>query len=196
MSQARCVLAVLVGMIVLVLWYGLTQLFPWGTGSVSNFSATSSETYVSGPPGLEKASPGTWTTEAFEDRLGGRISTLATDRSFSWIVAAPREHYSIPRYFAFHALTQAAVAAFLVLVLGVLAPLPRLRRLAAVAVLAMTGAIATYGGMLNWWGLPVAYGLGEGFNLLVGWLLAFSVIDRLALGKRPEERQARVPTGR
>ena len=185
MSRARCVLAVMVGTIVLLLWYGLVQLFPWGTGSVSNFSATSTETYVSGAQGLEEAPPGTWTTEAFEDQLGARISTLATDRSFSWIVAAPREHYSIPRYLAFHALTQAGVATFLVLVLYVLAPLPRARRLAAVVIVGVAGTIATYGGMLNWMGMPAAYGVGESFNLLVAWLLAFSVIDRLALGKRP-----------
>jgi len=79
---------------VLFLWYALAQFFPWGTASVSKFSATSGETYVLGVSGLEKAPPGTWTTEAFEDQLGGRISTLATDRSFSWIVAAPRAHYS------------------------------------------------------------------------------------------------------
>ena len=184
MNRLRCVLAVIVGSIVLVIWYGLTQLFPWGTGSVSNFSATSSETYVADPPGLEEAPSGTFTTEAFEDRLGGRISTLATDRSFSWIVSAPREYYSIPRYFAFHALTQAGVAAFLVLVSWVLAPLPRARRLAAVGILCVAGTIATYGGMLNWMGMPAAYGVGESFNLLVGWLLAFSVIDLLVLGKR------------
>ena len=184
MNRTRSVLSVLVGTIVLLLWYALVQFFPWGTGSVSNFSATSSETYVSAAPGLEEAPPGTWTTEAFDDRFAGHISTLATDRSFSWIVSAPREHYSIPRYFAFHALTQAGVAAFLVLVLWVLTPLPRARRLAAVGILGVAGAIATYGGMLNWMGMPAAYGVGESFNLLAGWLLVFSVIDLVALGKR------------
>ena len=48
----------------------------------------------------------------------------------------------------------------------------------------VAGAIATYGGMLNWMGMPAAYGVGESSNLLVSWLLAFAVIDRLALGKR------------
>ena len=94
MSRTRGLFAVLVGTIVLLVWYVIVQFFPWGTGSVGNFSATSDATYAAGAPGLEEAPPGTWTTEAFEDRLGGRISTLATDRSFSWIVAAPRAHYS------------------------------------------------------------------------------------------------------
>ena len=182
MSSTRRLFAVLVGTLVLLLWYVLVQFFPWGTGSVSNFSATSGESYASGAPGLEEAPPGTWTTEAFEDRLGGRISTLATDRSFSWIVSAPRTHYSLPRYFAFHALTQAGVAALLVLAHWVLAPLRRARRLAAVGILGAAGTIAIYGGMLNWMGMPAAYGVGESCNLLVGWLLAFSVIDILVLG--------------
>ena len=49
---------VLLGTIVLFLWYGLVQFFPWGTGSVCNFSATSGESYVSGAPGLVEAPPG------------------------------------------------------------------------------------------------------------------------------------------
>ena len=44
--------------------------------------------------------------------------------------------------------------------------------------------IAIYGGMLNWMGMPAAYGVGESFNLVAGWLLAFSLMDRMALGKR------------
>jgi len=84
----------------------------------------------------------------------------------------------------YHALTQAGVATFLVVLLWVLAPLPRARRLAAVVILGLAGTTATYVGMLNWWGMPAAYGVGESFNLVVGWLLAFSVIDRLVLGKR------------
>jgi hypothetical protein len=179
------VLAVVVGTVVLILWYGLTQLFPWGTVSASNFSATSSPTYATAAPALEEAPPGTWTTEAFEDQLGGRISTLATDRSFSWIISAPREHYNIPRYFAFHALTQAGVAAFLLLVLCILAPLSRARRVAVVIVLAVAATLATYGAMLNWWGMPATCGAGESFNLVAAWLLASLAMDRLAVAKQP-----------
>jgi hypothetical protein len=111
-------------------------------------------------------------------------------RSFSWIISARREHYNIPKYFAFHAMTQAGVAVFLVLVLWVLSPLSRARRHAAVVCLGVAGAIATYGGMLNWMGMPAAYGVSESFNLVAGWLLAFSVIDRLVVGKRSGETAA------
>jgi hypothetical protein len=184
MTAPRAVLAVVAGTIVLVVWYGLTQLFPWGTRTVSNFSATSGEAYATAAPELVEAPAGTWTTEAFEEQLGGRISTLATDRSFSWIVAAPRQSYGIPGYFAFQFLTQAGVAACLTLVLGLLAPLPRPRRLAVVGTMGLAATVGIYGGMMNWWGMPAGYGVGESVNAVAAWLLAGAVIDRLILGKR------------
>ena len=51
---------------------------------------------------------------------------------------------------------------------SVVAPLSRLRRHAAVVCLGMTGAIATYGGMLNWMGMPAAYGVGGASTSLRG----------------------------
>ena len=39
MSGKNCVVAVVAGTIVLVVWTGLTQVFLWGTGSVHNLSA-------------------------------------------------------------------------------------------------------------------------------------------------------------
>ena len=117
---------------------------------MNNLSATSDESYAAGAPGLEEAPPGTWTTEAFEERLGGRISTLATDRSFSWIIAAPRETYSFPRDLAFHALTQVGVSLLLVIISGLLAPLARPRRWTVVLAFGVATSLATYGGMLNW----------------------------------------------
>ena len=189
MSGTRCGLAILAGTFVLIIWYGLAQFFPWGAGSVSNFSATTDEPYTAGAPGLEEAEPGTFTTEAFEERLGGRISTLATDHSFSWIIAAPRETYSFPRYLGFHALAQAGVAALLGLLVCLLAPLARAHRLAVVAVFSVVAGLTTYGGMLNWWGMPAGYGVGESFNLLVGWVLAYTVIERIGTGG-PTAQQA------
>lgn len=183
MTAWRYLLAVVVGTVVLVLWHGLAQLFPWGVASVSNFSATSEATYVVSSSELEQAPPGTWTTEMFDEQLGGRISTLATDQSFSWIISARREHYRLQKYFAFHALTQFCVANLLILVLCILAPLSRARRLAAVLCLSVTGTIAIYGGMLNWMGMPSVYGLGQSFNHVVGWFFAFLVIDRLSSSK-------------
>ena len=107
MNPTKCVLAVLVGTMTLFVWNAISSFcFPWGVGAVNNHSATSGESYVLAAPGLEEKPPGTWTTQAFEDGLGNGISTLATDRSFSWIVAVPRERYNLTRYFAFQVLAQ------------------------------------------------------------------------------------------
>jgi hypothetical protein len=185
MTRTRCALAVLVGTVLLVLWNGLTQLFPWGLGAVSNFSATSGESYALAAPRLEEAPPGTWTTPAFEAQLGNGISTLATDDSFSWIVAVPRERYDPARYVSLHILSQAAIALFLVLVLWPLQRLRRTARLASVLLLGVAAMLGSHGTMMVWWGTPAAYAVGSAGNLLAGWLLAFSAIDRIVLGKLP-----------
>ena len=85
-----------------------------------------------------------------------------------------------------HAPAQSGVALFLVLVLWLLKPLPRGRRVASVFVTGVAGMIGTYGAMMVWWGLPAAYGLGAAGNLLVGWLLLLVVVERLVLGKQTE----------
>jgi hypothetical protein len=69
-------------------------------------------------------------------------------------------------------------------VLCLLAQLPRTRRLGVVLGLALAGTISIYGGQLNWMGMPAAYGVGAGANLVMGWLLAFSLIDRVVLGRQ------------
>lgn len=184
MSGTRCVLAVIVGTIVLFLWNALTQFFPWGVGVVNQLSSTSGEAYVIDVPRLEEAPPGTWTTPAFEDRLGDGVSTLATDRSFSWIVAIPRADYNFARYFAYHTVVQCGVALFLVLVIWLLQPLSRMRRLTAVLFLGVAGMLASYGTLMVWWGLPAGYGVGSAVNVLVGWFLVLLVVDRLTSGKR------------
>ena len=185
MSGTKCVLAVIVGTMTLFVWNAISSLsFPWGVGSVNNHSATSGASYVLAAPGLEEKPPGTWTTQAFEDRFGNGISTLATDRSFSWIVSVPRNRYNLTRYFAFQILAQFGVALFLVLVLWLLKPLPRGRRVATVLGLGVAGMIASYGAMMVWWGLPAAYGVGTSVNLLVGWLLVLVVVERQIFAKQ------------
>lgn len=184
MSRTRSVLGVVVGTVVLFLWYGLAQLFPWGVSTVNNTSATSIESYVSTAPGLVEAPPGTWTTQAFEERFGDGISTLATDWSFSLIVAVPRERYDMKRFFTLHMLALLGVAVFLVIAALLLEPLTRARRLAVVLVVGVAGSFGTYGEMMAWWGVPAPYGVGESANLVVGLLLAFLVVELGVLRSR------------
>lgn len=190
MSIIKPLLAILAGVLALMLWHGLAQLFPWGVPTVHNFSATSDAPYVASTTGLRAAPAGAWTTEAFDEQFTDQISTLATDRSFSWIISIPRDRYSLPAYFTRHALTQAFAAIAILISLRALAPLSRPRRIGAVACLGLMAAVAIYAEMLNWMGAPPAYALGQAFNQLAGWTLASLAIDRLArTGPAPSPAQ-------
>jgi hypothetical protein len=195
MRFCRYLVAALAGAAVLFVWYGLSQVFPWGPSAVNNFSATSGETYVASTTGLQQASPGTWTTQAFEEQLGNQVSTLATDGSFSWVISVPSSAYSLPRYFSIHALTQLCVAILLLVGHRILLPLPRRRRFVAILALGVTSTLGVYGGMMNWIGMPAAYGLGQCFNHVVGWCLAFAVVDLIAAPTTRALSRAALRTG-
>jgi len=181
MSLRRDLLAIAAGTAVLFVWYGLAQAFPWGPGCVDSYSSTSGESYAISAGGLIEAPPGTWTTPAFDERFGGRMVTLATDAQFCWILSAPRSAYDFARYFGLHAVTQLGVTVLLLLVLRLIQAATFARRMLVVAAFAVAASIATYGAMMNWMGMPAAYGVGEGFNLMAGWLLAAALVDRIAV---------------
>lgn len=181
-SKIRLALTSLACALVLLIWHGFAQFLPWGVSTTRSYSSTSGETYVFGAPQLQQAAPGTWTTGAFARDLGDGVSTLATDESFAWVVSAPRDYYDPSRYFAIHALTQLGVGVLLSLATWLLREVARRRRIALVFVMGVAGALSTYGGMMNWWGLPVPYGVGEAANLVAGWMIALFAADRLLLG--------------
>ncbi|MCR9245882.1 MAG: hypothetical protein NXI31_12690 [bacterium] len=179
MIGPRDALVVSLGAVVLFLFYGAAQMLPWGAGSARNFSSTSEDAYVAASGPLTEEPEGTWVTPAFERDFVDGVNTLATDHTFSWIFAVPRQSYDLGRYFGLHAITQAAVALMLFVALRLLAPLPRSRRLLTVGILAMAAAAASYGAMMNWLGMSLRHGVGESLNLVLSWLLAGSLMDRL-----------------
>lgn len=193
MRLQRALLAVGASAAVQFLWHGLAQAFPWGTSVARNFSETSGTPYVASVAELQQAPPGTWTTPAFGEQFKDGISTLATDRSFAWVISVPREAYSLPRYFAVHALTQLGIAILLLLVLHLLSPLPRRRRLATLAVIGTTATVGVYGGMLNWLGMPPAFGIGQAFNHVAGWCAGFLILDRLLVRGAPHRATRTMP---
>lgn len=180
MRVLRWLLAISAGSLVLLVCYGIAQFLPWGVGSVAQFDATSGEPYAVASR-LQEMPPGTWTTEAFDDQLGNGVSTLATDRSFAWIVALPRERYDLGRYLIVHAVTQTAVACGLALVLWSLRRVSRSRRLGTILGVGALGTVAGYGSLMNWWGLSANYAVGESANQLLAWCLALLVIDRILI---------------
>ena len=134
MIRLRDALVVLLGAAVLFFYYGAAQVLPWGAGSARNFSSTSGAPYVSAGQ-LTEGPEGVWVTEAFESEFVDGVSTLATDRTFSWIFSVPSERYDLGRYFGFHAVTQVVVALMLFVALRLLAHLPRSRRMLTVGCL-------------------------------------------------------------
>jgi len=172
------ILATLVGTVVLFLWSGLSQAFPWGvprTQIVSTQSPGGVESFQA--PNLITLPPGSLTTEAFDARFTDRVSTLTTDRSFAWIVAKPLAYYRPAAYFVREAATQLVVAALLAALLLLLPDAPLATRLALVALAGSAAVAGTYGTQMNWWGLPPTYGVGIGVNLVAGWLVTISVLS-------------------
>jgi hypothetical protein len=170
LSGALQAAAVAVATVVLFLWSGLTQMFPWGVPTVQNVAQTSGDPDAFGAT-LTRLPPGALATPRFDVELGDGISTLTTDRSFAWIVSVPIERYDPVRYFATELATQAMCALVLVLALRLSSPLPRREGAGLVALFAVGASAASYGVMANWWGLPLLYAGGMSFNLVVGWLL-------------------------
>jgi hypothetical protein len=175
---ATYLLATLVGAVVLFLWSGLTQAFPWGvprTQTLSTQSPSGVEAFQA--PNLVQLPPGALTSDAFDERMADRVSTLTTDRTFAWIVAKPIGYYRPAAYFAREAATQLVVAALLAALLLLLPNAPLATRLALVALAGSAAVAGTYGTQMNWWGLPPSYGVGVGFNLVAGWLLATAILS-------------------
>ncbi len=169
----------------LFVWSGLSQQLPWGVSAAQNFSATSpvalAEVNASAfePRNLTRKTPGFYTSAAFDEAFSDAVSTLATDRTFSWIISIPAERYKPMRYLGVEAITQVGIAVLLLLTLTALRPLPKKDRFRVLGLLALAGGLATYGVMMNWWGLPLQYAVGMVLNLLVGWFIAGLIVNAI-----------------
>jgi hypothetical protein len=114
----KIVLSTLIGTLILFLWSGVTQMFPWGVPTAQAISAQSSkQTSSFQTPNLVELPAGTLTTAQFDDQMVGKISTLTTDKTFSWIISTPIAYYDVGSYFMKEVLTQLFVALLLSLML-------------------------------------------------------------------------------
>jgi hypothetical protein len=188
----RSFLAVATGSAALFVWSGLSQRLPWGVSVVQNFSTASLSTSTDQtssdfePRNLIRKPNGFYTNDAFDEFFRESVSTLSPDRSFSWIVSISAERYRPMRYLAVEGLTQIGIAALLWLALIALRPLARRLKLRALALLALAGGLSSYGVMMNWWGLPMAYAGGMVLNLILGWCAAGLLIDVISQRPQPQ----------
>ncbi len=177
MTTLRPVFTVLAMATVLFVWSGVTQCLPWGVPTTPQYDASGRPPHDMQSETTVRAAPGTWTTAAFDAQLGSSMLTLTTERTFAWIVAVPITAYDPARYFALELAAQLAVSLGLVALTLLTKELSRSRRLGAVAIAALAASVASYGQMMNWWGMPAWYGIGMSANLTVGWLLAARLAD-------------------
>jgi len=182
----RLVLSTLAMTVILFFWSGLTQMFPWGVPSTQTISVQSEQKTESfQAPNLIEMEPGSLTTGQFDEVMTGKITTLSTDKTFSWIITAPLDNYNPMGYFFWEIITQFFIGVFLSILLIKLGAQSLSDKLVIVGLAGLLAFIGIYGQMLNWWAIPAMYAVGAGFNLIIGWLLAAFVSARWIIKNRP-----------
>ncbi len=167
---------------ILCFWSGLTQLFPWGVPTAQIISSqTNKQTESFQTPNLIELLAGSLTTEKFDEQFVNRISTLTTDKTFSWIITKPVDYHNVGNYFIKEIVTQLLVSLLLATLLVLTIELPNKKRLTIIAISGVLAVTAIYGQMMNWWGVPAIYALGAGLNLLIGWILSALVSTKFII---------------
>jgi hypothetical protein len=172
----KITLSVLVITVILFCFGGLAQMFPWGIPSTQVITAQAGgQTEAFQAPQEIKMEAGTLTTDAFDEVMVGKISTLTTDKTFSWIISAPISRFDAGTYFALEILTQFLVAVMLTLLLFLTKGMELTQRVLLMLIAAIAASSSIIGQQLNWWALPATYGVGVGINLVLSWTIAYYV---------------------
>lgn len=181
----KFVLSNVVMAILLFLWGGLCQVFPWGVSSTQNISSLDSTASQSSPvSNMKYVAPLSLSTEDFDAQFMGKISTYTTEKSFSWIItqAVPESYGS---YFGKEIINQLLVGLLLTWLLYISRESILRRRMLLIFIASLVTCTATYGQFINWWQMPLAYGLGASFNLILGWVLTGFISARFILPSIP-----------
>lgn len=178
----KIIISTIVSAVILFLWSGLTQIFPWGVPTAQTItSQTSKQTESFQTPNLIELPANSLTTEKFDEQFENKISTLTTDKTFSWIITKPVDYYNVGNYFIKETITQLIVSLLLAILLVLTIGLPNKKRLTITIVSGVLAVTAIYGQMMNWWGVPAVYALGAGLNLVLGWTLASFVSSKFII---------------
>jgi hypothetical protein len=178
----KIIISTIVSTVILFLWSGLTQMFPWGVPTAQTItSQTNKQTESFQTPKLIDLTANSLTTEKFDEQFVNKISTLTTDKTFSWIITKPIGYYNVGNYFIKEIVTQLLVALFLATLLMLTIGLSNQKRLTIIAFTGVLAVTAIYGQMMNWWGVPAIYALGAGLNLIIGWTLSAFVSSKFII---------------
>ncbi len=170
--------------VILYGWSYACQKLPWGQGAVTLVTTLGENDELQPVPNRIRVPNGSLTTSVFDRSFRGHISFYETVEAVSVIMTQPTRDRNL--HWGLELLTQLVVAIFLAAVLVLTHELPLGRQLLLVACAALAASAATYGHMLNWWGLPPRYGFGATANLVVGWVVAAAIGAKLVLAKKPE----------
>lgn len=170
------VLQTALAVVLLVLLGGVSQTLPWGIGSARQMIQRASIEADHAGPKVVDVSADPVTRDRFDAEMAGRVTTLTTERTFSWIVSQPLSYYRPGRYLAWEIVTQVLVAVGIVAVNALLTDVAPQTRISVVAIVAVIAAIATYGQLRNWWGLSWPYTLGVSVTVVVAWIAAAAAI--------------------
>lgn len=178
----KIIISATVSLLILFLWNGLAQMFPWGVPTAQSISSqTAKQTESFQTPNLVELPGNSLTTEKFDEQFVNKISTLTTDKTFSWIITKPLDYYNIGNYFIKEIITQLLSALLLAILLVLTAELANSKRLAIIAISGVLAVAAIYGQMINWWGVPAIYALGAGVNLIIGWIISAFVSSKFII---------------
>ncbi len=158
-------------------WGFITQFLPWGVPVTQTVVSQRGNTSLFMAPNAIEEPVRSLVTESFDTLMINKVSTLATDRTFSWIVSIPIQDYDMNRYFAFEMITQILISILLVALLTLSRNLPQKNRILILLMASLISIVGIYLPFMNWWGLPATYALGAGLNLIVGWTVSGSIID-------------------
>ncbi len=178
----KIIISTIVSTVILFLWSGITQMFPWGVPTAQTItSQTNKQTESFQVPTLIEFPANSLTTKKYDELFVNKISTLTTDKTFSWIITKPVVYYNAGNYFMKEIITQLLVALFLATLLVLTVGLPNQKRLTIISITGILAVTAIYGQMMNWWGVPAVYALGAGLNLIIGWTLSAFVSSKFII---------------
>lgn len=170
-------IASMLASIVLMLWNGFSQVLPWGVSAVKIYTTQeNAATEQFQVDNIEKFLPHSIVTEKFDKLMANEVSTVFTDKTFSWIISRPLSYYDMKSYFI--------RSFFIELIVGLLLTLLSVRtismrfgdRMIVFMLIALTATIGINGEQMNWWGLPPIYAVGVSVNLLLGWMLVSFIL--------------------
>lgn len=169
---SKFIISTIVIGIILFAWVGISQNIPWGIPTTNTITSSTQAL----EEGTNKDNPDYFpsnelTTDKFDEIMVNNVSTLTTDKTFSWIFSKPLSYYNTGRYLVIEFFTQIIIAMLLSSILMLTKEKQLKKRIVLVLLMGVITTVSSYGRLTNWSGLTGIFAIGESVNLILGWLL-------------------------